>query len=273
VIDGIDESLRAMLLVFLGEDAAEIRFEAPNPELGAKGPVVDVFLYDVADELDGLHADYWDVRDDGGKVVARQGGIHRIRFSYLVTAFAKDVAHEHRLLGKVLRGVVENPVVPRALLVGELAEEAQPTQLRVARPLETGRPKPHELFPALGLPARSSLELEVVAPLRPTPLVGIAPPAKSIDLGFDRGYRGVPSGTMVPPPVPAGLAAEAAAAAAEAGEAGGKSGGRSAGKAKTKPTDEEAAAAAARTEGFVAASPPGPGDRKWTAFRIREKTD
>lgn len=264
MIDGIDESLRALLLVFLGEDKAEIRFEAPSAELATKGAVVDVFLYDVADELEGLHADYWDVRDESGQVVARQAGIHRIRFSYLVTAFAKDVATEHRLLGKVLRGVVENPVVPRPLLVGELAEEAQPTQLRIARPLDNGRPKPHELFPALGIPARSSVELEVVAPLRPTPLGQVAPPARSIDVGFDRGYHGVPNGTMVPPPVPAGLAA---AAAGPEDAAGGARSGRGKGK------DKDAAEGSGAPEGFNRTTPPAPNERKWTAFRIREKAE
>jgi len=258
VIDGIDESLRALLLVFLGEDKAEIRFDAPSTDLGSKGAVVDVFLYDVADELEGLHADYWDVRDESGQVVARQGGIHRIRLAYLVTAFAKDVATEHRLLGKVLRGVLESPVMPRSLLVGELADEPQPTQLRIARPLENGRPKPHELWPALGMAARSSLELEVVAPLRPTPLAEIAPPARSIDVGFDRGYRGVPNGTMMQPAVPPGLAAAGAADDDKAGS-----------KAKGKGKDE----ATGTPEGFNTTTPPGPHERKWTAFRIREKAE
>jgi hypothetical protein len=155
--------------------------------------------------------------------------------------------------------VVESPLIPRSLLVGELADEAQPTQLRIARPLDTGRPKPHELWPALGMPARSSIELEVVAPLRPTPLAEIAPPARSIDVGFDRGYRGVPNGTMMQPAVPPGLAA--AAAAGDDDKAGAK------GKGKGK--DE----AAGTPDGFSKTTPPGPHERKWTAFRIREKAE
>jgi hypothetical protein len=236
VIDDVDASVLALLRSAIPQREAAIRFEAPTPEWvsSQKGPCVDLFLHDVVEELGGRGSDWTDIRGDDGRVVARQPPLRRYRLCYLVSAWASSAEVEHQLLGRVLRAVVEADSLPAEVLVGSLVEEARYVEVALAEP-SPSRLRPHDLWSALGTPPKTSFELVVTAPLRPTPTTEIAPPAETISLGLSKEPR---------PAAPA------------AGSGG-----------KRAPAAGSAGSAASSASG---ARPTPPGEKRWTAFRIRE---
>jgi hypothetical protein len=188
VIDDVDASVLALLRSGISEREAAVRFEAPTPAWvsSLKGPCIDLFLHDVVEELGGRGGDWTDVRDGDGRVIARQPPLRRYRLHYVVSAWASSPAVEHRLLGRVLRLVVEADNLPASVLVGSLIEDARHVEVALAEP-GPSRLRPHDLWSALGTPPRTSFELVITAPLRPAPITEIAPPAETISLGVTKG--------------------------------------------------------------------------------------
>jgi hypothetical protein len=179
VIDTADAYLVALLRQSMSHEEAAVHFEPPTPAWAAtvKVPCIDLFLHDVVEELDGRSADWADMRDDDGRVVARQPPLRRYRLSYLVTAWAPSTEIEHQLLSKVLRAIVEADTAPLPaegfgvdadLIVVALTQSTLPA---------------HDLWGPLKTEPRASLRLTVTAPLRPQPVTEIAPPAETLTLG------------------------------------------------------------------------------------------
>src|SRR6516165_6915907 len=150
---------------------AGVRFDAPTADwvAGLEDPCIDLFLHDIVEDVGGRGADWADVKNGDGRVVARQPPLRRYRLSYLVSAWASSPEVEHRLLGRVLRAIVEADQLPAEMLVGSLVEEARHVGVALAEP-SPSRLRPHDLWAALGGPPRTSFELVVTAPLRPTPI-------------------------------------------------------------------------------------------------------
>lgn len=184
-----------------------VRFDAPDPEWARRRPerpFVDVFLYDIAEDVDGLSADGALVRDPAGRGVAWQPPVRRYRLSYLLTAWSADVSADHELLGSVMAGCAAAAIIPADCLRGTLLEAGLPVQLRCAPPRgepgsqgTAGAPAAGTagLCQALGVPPRAALTLVVVAPVIPAPSTDVAPPARSLDLNVAATARG----TAVPP--------------------------------------------------------------------------
>lgn len=233
MIDDVDASLNAFLTASLGSRAS-IRFEPPTTAWSGalKGNAVDLFLYDVTEETDRRSGDWEDRRGEDGRLLGRQPPVRYYRLSYLVSAWAKDVAEEHALLADVMRACLDGEMLPTAFCLGALAEEETRVLLRLGL-VATRTTAAHDLWSALGQPARSSLDLAVVAPLRPALFTDLAAPAEQISLNMN----------AEPKP----------AAPAEApGQAAPARGGR---RAATTPAPATVA----------------PTEKKWTAFRIRER--
>jgi hypothetical protein len=113
---------------------------------------------------------------------------------YQVSAWAKTLEEEHRLLGQVMQACLSGEIVAAEHLAGTLEGEQQPLLVRLGVPVQDPGPQPHDVWSSLGLPLRASLELTLVAPLRPTLETDIAPPAKEITIGIEAiggGRRGV----------------------------------------------------------------------------------
>jgi hypothetical protein len=187
VIDDVDASVLTLLRSGIPEEDVAVRFEAPTPAWVAslKGPCIDLFLHDVAEELGGRGGNWTDVRGAHGRVIARQPPLRRYRLHYLVSAWASSTEVEHRLLGRVLRVVVEADNLPTEVLVGSLIEDGRHVEVALAEP-DPSRVRTHDLWSALGTPPRTSFELVITAPLRPAPITEIAPPAETISLGVKR---------------------------------------------------------------------------------------
>ena len=249
VIDDVDASVLALLRSAIPREAA-VRFDAPTPQWASslKGPCVNLFLHDIVEEVGGRGADWTDVRADDGRVVARQPPLRRYRLSYMVSAWASSPEVEHRLLSRVLRRVVEADHLPADVLVGSLLEEGRCVDVAVADP-GPSRLRPHDLWSALGTPPRACFEFAVTAPLRPTPSAETAPPVETVNLDV---------GSEPHPPTPI-IAAPPR--------------GRSADSAKTGSAGRRRAGSAGRDGGSEAGAPGrpmAPGQKRWTAFRIRE---
>src|SRR5262245_41803547 len=101
---------------------------------------------------------------------------------YLLSAWGGGADVEHRMLGAVLTLVPAYDSVPAELLSGTLAERELPVRLRIAQ--DELAVSVTDVWSSLGQPVRASLTLVVTAPLLPTLVTDLAPPAESLDIGL-----------------------------------------------------------------------------------------
>ena len=127
----LDEALRTLLRRELerhGFEGVEIAFDAPASDWSAKltAPTVNLFLYDLRENLGQSEASPRDVRVNGANMSAPPP--MRLEVTYAVTAWTKAVEDEHRLLSQVLAILFSHTSLPADLLAGRLAER-QPVSL------------------------------------------------------------------------------------------------------------------------------------------------
>jgi hypothetical protein len=251
VIHDVDDSLRSLVSACVAGNgkAPAISFEPPTPEWAKAQarPVIDLFLYDVKENLEGKPGDGVDVRDEEGRVIGRQPPLRRYELSYLVSAWASDTAEEHRLLGEVLARVPDAEGLPAEHRKGSLADEGMPVEVDVA--LSTGV-NTWDLWSALGTAPRTAIDIVVTAPYLPPLRTDLAPPAEKLDLGLARDDE--PPGRK---PIPPELVPEQEEPTPAAAPAAGKGRRR---KTEEPPPAEPPAELAAR---------PG---KRWATFKVRE---
>jgi hypothetical protein len=137
----LDQTLAALLKRDLpGRDQITVSFAAPDDQFSVKLPAVDLFLYDVRENLE-LRSN-----DD---VIERQTDWTSVRFrppvrvdvSYLITAWpgvgggqSDSSEDEHMLLSAVMRVLLRYPKLPRELLKGSLANQDLPPPVSTLQP-------------------------------------------------------------------------------------------------------------------------------------------
>jgi hypothetical protein len=136
----LDEALRTLLRRELenhGFEGVEIAFDAPASDWSAKltAPTVNLFLYDLRENLGQSEASPRDVRVNGANMSAPPP--MRLEVTYAVTAWTKAVEDEHRLLSQVLAILFSHTSLPADLLSGRLAGASQLRAIET----EVGRPK------------------------------------------------------------------------------------------------------------------------------------
>ena len=135
MISDVDAALSALLReeVLRGQ-SADIAFDAPTTEWAARrnGPVVDVFMYDIREDVERRDAAAQPVRDQRGRITGHRPGPRYFRLSYLLTAWTSRPEDEHHLLGQMLENLVRFDRIPAAHLSGRLADEQ--VVLQVALP-------------------------------------------------------------------------------------------------------------------------------------------
>jgi hypothetical protein len=235
MIDDVDASLRAMLEAAFGRGTT-IRFEPPTPEWSAalKGATIDLFLYDITEDTERRSSDWEDRRDDNGRMIGRQPPVRYYRLSYLVSAWGKSTEDEHALLSGVMRACLIGEVLPPQFCRGSLTEEDSRVLVRLCLPCSDPPARTHDLWSSVGQPARASLELAIVAPLRPALVTDLAPPAEEISLNMNTD------------PKQASPEEETTT--------------------KKAPTKKASGSSASSAPGTVA-----PTEKRWTTFRIRER--
>jgi hypothetical protein len=186
VIADADRSLANFLGSVL-DKGTSVTFETPTEdwEKAVKRPAVSCFLHRVVEDIDRRAADWRDERGPDGRVGARQPPVRHYQLHYQVSAWAKSVDEEHRLLGRVMEACLAGEVIAGEHLAGALETEEQPVLVRLGVPMADQGPQAHDVWSSLGMPLRASIDLTLVAPLRPTLNTDIAPPARELTLDME----------------------------------------------------------------------------------------
>lgn len=184
MIDDLDRTLKALLKQETGLEEDRIRFEAPDESFAPTPPAVDLFLYDVRENR-ALRSNEWLVERRSDGTATRQRAPARVDCSYLITAWAGDVASEHKLLGEVMRALLRYPVLPAEVLQGVLKGQESPLPASVLQPglLQSVG----EFWQALGGKPKAALHLTVTIGVEAAPPVEAGPPVTDKLLKFRQG--------------------------------------------------------------------------------------
>jgi hypothetical protein len=175
MIDDLDRAVEELLKRELSPGLVEqvgISFAAPDSEFPPSSvtlPAVDLFLYDVRENLE-LRNTGWTVahRDDG--TAWRRRNPVRVDCSYLITAWASEgsttrALDEHRLLSEVMKVLLKHPTIPEVLLQGSLKGQEPPLPSSTLQP---GRLQSvSEFWQALGGKPKAALNYTVTIAVFP----------------------------------------------------------------------------------------------------------
>ena len=167
MIQDLDESLRALVRRdALNGSGVEISFDAPTKDWAARRntPTVDLYLYDIREDLARREVMWEPVRDNTGRVTDRRPPPRRFKFSYLVTAWTQRAEDEHRLLSSLLSCFLSHESMPADLLAGALAGIEVPIITTISLPPPADRSL-SDVWTALGGELKPSLDLAVTAPV------------------------------------------------------------------------------------------------------------
>jgi len=192
LINDVDEALRNLIReeALVGTDV-DVVLDAPTRDWASRrsGPTVNVYLYDIREDITRRSGNTVAVRRDDGKVSGYRTPPRVFRMAYLVTAWTQRPEDEHRLLAALLACFIRYEVFPERVLGANLAEQGYPVAISIAQPPPDNRKVP-DVWSSLGGDLKPSLDLvvtltvdvgifkeaadEVMAPLRVRP-VGMDP--------------------------------------------------------------------------------------------------
>lgn len=179
MIDEMDASIRSFLRSSVVNGDIEVAFDAPNNEWASKrtAPTLNVFLFDIREDVARRRVEADRVHDDQGQVIGRRRPPRRFKLSYLVTAWTQRPEDEHRLLSGVIKAFLAHDEFPREVLEGSLADEALPILVTVGIP-----PPPErsigEIWSAMGGELKPSVELVLSVPFALDELRPAGPPVE-----------------------------------------------------------------------------------------------
>lgn len=169
MIDDLDKSVEELLRRELAPGLIEqvgISFAAPDsdfPPSSVTLPAVDLFLYDIRENLEMRNPGWTIEHKENGTAMRRRNPV-RIDCSYLITAWASEgstarALDEHRLLSEVMRVLLKHPTIPEVLLQGSLKGQEPPLP---ASSLQPGRLQSvSEFWQALGGKPKAALNYTV----------------------------------------------------------------------------------------------------------------
>jgi len=167
MIHDVDESLRALVRRDVVQGAeVEVVFDAPTKDWAARRntPTIDIYLYDIREDMRRRQYGIIDVKDADGHTVARRQPARFFKLSYLVTAWTQRPEDEHRLLSGLMGCFLRNDFIPEDVLRGALADEVVPFGITMAIPPPEDRAL-SDVWSALGGELKPSLDLVVIAPV------------------------------------------------------------------------------------------------------------
>lgn len=178
MIHEVDEGLR-LLMRREGLQGADIDilFETPTKDWASRRntPTIDVFLYDIREDIGRREEGVISIRNEEGRVVGRRRPPRYYKLSYLVTAWTQRPEDEHRLLSACMAAFLKHGELPQDLLVGSLKELGLVIMVNIALPPPQDR-SISDIWTALGGELKPSLELVVVAPLETHFPIHVGPP-------------------------------------------------------------------------------------------------
>lgn len=167
MIQEIDQALLALIRAeaFADRDV-EVVFDAPTKDWASRrnAPTVDVYLYDIREDMRRRARGMENTYDGAGRVVGRSLPPRHFKLSYLVTAWTQRPEDEHRLLAALLECFLRHDALPPELLAPPL------TDLGLPVPVTVGLPPPEDrafadVWSALGGELKPSLDVVVTAPV------------------------------------------------------------------------------------------------------------
>ena len=167
VIQDVDQLLeRLVKKEALNGSSVELVFDAPTKDWVARrsGPCVNLYLYDIREDLNRRVPTWEDVRSADGTVGGRRQPPRRFRLAYLVTAWTQRPEDEHRLLSSLLVCMLRNPMLKPGELGGDLDATDLPVYIEVGQP-ESQERSLADIWTALGGELKPSLDVVVTAPV------------------------------------------------------------------------------------------------------------
>jgi Pvc16 N-terminal domain len=172
MIQDLDDTLKELLVKKVPIDLAaiDIKFEMPDEEWKGKlstKPTINLYLYDIRENHELRSNERFLTRN--GTIGTETPSPVRIDFSYLITTWTKEVADEHRLLGRILKTLLQYSVLPSDVLKGEMGTQSLPLRGWVAQPEKT--PNAWDFWGAIDGRVKASLNYMVTVAIQPfTPI-------------------------------------------------------------------------------------------------------
>jgi hypothetical protein len=182
VIHDVDQLLeRLVRRDALNGSAVDLVFDAPTKDWVARrsGPAINLYLYDIREDLARRVPAWEDVRGANGEVAGRRQPPRRFRLAYLVTAWTQRPEDEHRLLSSLLLCFLRNPMLKPGELGGSLEDANLPLYIEVGQP-ETQERSLADVWSALGGELKPSLDVVVIAPVEVGRTTPFGPPITEI---------------------------------------------------------------------------------------------
>ena len=168
MIHEVDEAIRRLLADggVPGNGGGELVFDAPTKDWTARrtAPTVNVFLYDIREDLSRRRSGTAEEHDEAGMVVGWRDPPRWYELSYLVTAWTNRPVDEHRLLAEALTVLTRTDSFAPSWLTGTLAELGLTVHLIAAGPVSEGRAAT-DVWSALGGELKPAIDLRITAPL------------------------------------------------------------------------------------------------------------
>jgi hypothetical protein len=188
----VDEALRALVRAEVAPAAdVEVAFDAPTREWAGRrnAPTINLYLYDIREDLRRRERGVVNSYDDRGTVVERRHPPRHFKVTYLITAWTQRPEDEHRLLSSLLYAFLRNETLPPELLTGRLADIGLPVEVSVALPPPEDRSFA-DVWSALGGELKPSLDVVVTAPVDSGRRFPVGPPVDDgLRVGLSDGVR------------------------------------------------------------------------------------
>lgn len=173
MINELSETLRAILddpnlaADFPELAAAQVVFERPAEAFKPSQTTIDLFLYDVREDME-LRSNEPVVTRQNGQAVIRRPPL-RVACSYLLTAWAVGGGElpllEQKLLSQAMMVLARYPTIPVSFLKGSLTGQEPPLPMMASR--ADGLKNPSEFWTAVGNKLRPSVTIVVTISLDP----------------------------------------------------------------------------------------------------------
>jgi|APCry1669189034_1035192.scaffolds.fasta_scaffold04870_2 Pvc16 N-terminal domain len=180
MIADIDAALKALLLANMGKGTIDVSFDPPTKDWASRrsGPVINMFLADIREDLEKRTIDFIDIRNEAGTIVSRRPRRRTFQLTYALTAWAATSDDDHILLGSALRTLLMHDVLPPT--PDRMFESGDPESQR-PMPLRVGLPKfsdklSTELWTAVGADYRPTLWVLIEVPVGAGSDVPAGPP-------------------------------------------------------------------------------------------------
>ncbi len=166
MIEEVDETLRGLVREeALKGSQVEVSFEAPTKDWAARrnAPTVNLYLYDIREDLSRRDAAWAVLRDEDGIVTGHARPPRHYKLQYMLTAWTQRPEDEHRLLSACLATLLAHETLAPHDMAGSLAEQSLPGMITVGLPLGPDR-SIADVWSALGGELKPSLDVVVTVP-------------------------------------------------------------------------------------------------------------